>query len=127
VPSGAVVIAGGSDATGPLRSGFVITPTVPPKVQTFPMMLSAARVGHTATPVGNDVLVCGGADASGAPQASCDLVDGTTFAIKQTVAIAAGRRNHVAVQLSTTNVLIAGGLLADGTPTYSIEIYTPTR
>jgi hypothetical protein len=87
--------------------------------------LSSARVGHSATRVGNDVLVCGGADASGALVATCDLLDGTTLGIKTTLPLATARRDHLALALETGSVVLAGGVGDDGMPLAAMEIYTP--
>jgi hypothetical protein len=97
----------------------------PPTATVLAAALSTPREGHTTTFAGNDLLVCGGADASGRPIASCDLLDGTTFGIKQTVPLGAARRDHRADRLETGPVLIAGGSGADGQPMASMEIYTP--
>ena len=76
MPNGDVLILGGKTATGAVASGLVITPTVPTATVTpLPMALSVARAGHTATLTGNDLVVCGGADATGTVQASCDVLD----------------------------------------------------
>ena len=50
----------------PQQSGIVITPsTSPATVTVLPTALSVAREGHTASLTGNDLVVCGGADATG--------------------------------------------------------------
>ena len=54
-------------------------------------LLSVAREGHTVNVVGPDVLVCGGKDAGGMPLDVCDLLDGTTLALKQTSKLALAR------------------------------------
>jgi predicted small lipoprotein YifL len=125
--SGNVAILGGRDASGVLATGFLLAPTTTPTVVTSGVALSIAREGHTATAVGADVLVCGGSDASGAPIASCDLVDGTTLSVKQTLPLAVGRFAHSAGSLASGNIVIAGGYVAGGLPTDSIEIFTPAR
>ncbi|HZS41015.1 MAG TPA: kelch repeat-containing protein [Polyangia bacterium] len=127
LPNGSVLFAGGHDDTGALASGFLIQPTVPPTIGLLPSLMSSPRDGHTATLLGNDVLLCGGVDASGKALGTCDLIDGQSFGIKETISLAHPRHGHVAALLVTGNVLIAGGLLADGTPTDSIEIFTPNR
>jgi hypothetical protein len=126
--TGVVLVLGGKTvgANGTaLASGVAIIPGDPAMVTALPSALSSAREGHTATLVGKDVLVCGGADASGTLVASCDLLDGATYGIKATVPLATPRRDHTAIALETGPVLIAGGKGADGAPLKSIEIYTP--
>jgi hypothetical protein len=124
--SGDVLILGGRTAAGAQASGLVIAVgAASPGVTMLQQLLSTAREGHTTTRVGDDLLVCGGADASGKLQASCDLLDGTTLGLKQTVAMGTARRGHRADVLETGPVLLAGGTGDDGAPIASIEIYTP--
>jgi hypothetical protein len=74
---------------------------------------------------GNDLVVCGGADATGMAQASCDILDATTYGRKSTVPLAVARRGHTSETMETGVVVIAGGVGSDGAPLASIEIYTP--
>ena len=94
MPNGDVLVLGGKTAAGGAQmSGLVLTPTVPaPTVTPLPGALSVAREGHTATLTGNDLVVCGGADATGALQASCDVLDATTYGRKSTIPLATARR-----------------------------------
>jgi hypothetical protein len=124
--SGAVLILGGSIAGAKaVASGAAIVPSDPAGVTPLPSALSVPRVDHSATVVGNDVLVCGGADAAGHALSTCDLIDGTTYALKTTLNLAAPRQGHSALALETGPVVIAGGRGSDGAPLSTIEIYTP--
>lgn len=123
--SGDVLIVGGHDTTGPLDSGFVVHPVVPPGVMFYPRLLSTARDDHTATLVSGDLLVCGGIDRNGRTLASCDLLNTSTIALKSTVALSVPRHGHAATVLETGPVVLAGGLGDDGQPLASIDIYTP--
>ena len=126
MPNGDILILGGSTSAGAQASGLVITPTTPSATVTpLPTALSVARAGHSASLTGNDLVVCGGADAMGAAQASCDVLDATTYARKSTVPLASARRGHTSETMETGVVVIAGGLGADGAPLASIELYTP--
>lgn len=127
MPSGDVLVLGGKTAAGAQASGLVISPTAPSATVTpLPNALSVAREGHTASLTGNELLVCGGADASGALQASCDVLDAMTYALVRTIPLSVGRRDHVAAVLETGTVLLAAGTGADGAPLGSIELYTPS-
>lgn len=126
MPSGDVLILGGKTAAGVESSGLVISPrTSPPAVKVLPGALSVAREGHTASLTGDELVVCGGADGSGAPQASCDVLDAKSYALVRTVQLAAARRDQVAGVLDNGLVVIAGGRGSDGAPLASIELYTP--
>jgi hypothetical protein len=126
LPSGDVLVLGGRGATGALASAVLIHPGASPiSAEVMPNALSTAREGHTATRVGDDVLVCGGADAAGQLQSTCDLIDGNTLGIKRTIQGGTARRGHVANVLETGPVVLAGGIGPDGQPLASMDIYTP--
>lgn len=127
LPDGRVVILGGRDAAGVLRSGLVISPALPPQVVALDEVLAAPREDHTATLVGNDLLVCGGADAAGALVGTCELLDGVSLVLKETVMLGTPRRSHSAATLGNGLVVVAGGFGEGGAPLPSIEIYTPRR
>jgi hypothetical protein len=126
MPNGDVLILGGQADDGTVGpGGIVITPsTSPPTVVQLANALSAGRVGHSATISGSDLVVCGGADATGAPEGTCDVLDTSTYGIKRTVALAAARRNHSAQLLETGDIVIAGGIDSSGKPLASIELFT---
>lgn len=126
MPNGDVLILGGQADDGTVSAGgIVITPsTATPTVAQLANALSVARVGHTATISGSDLVVCGGADSTGALQGSCDILDATTYGIKRTVPLAAPRRNHSSELLETGDIVIAGGIGTDGKPLASIELFT---
>jgi hypothetical protein len=126
MPSGDILILGGRTATAAQASGLIITPTTPSAaVMPLPAALSTARAGHTATLVGNELLVCGGADNAGVAIGSCDIIDAMTYGIKKTIPLATARRDHSAQLLDTGVVVLAAGFGTDGAPLGSIEIYTP--
>ena len=109
MPNGDVLVLGGKTAAGAQASGLVITPTVPATVAPLPTALSVARAGHTASLTGNDLVVCGGADATGAVQPSCDVLDATTYGLKSTVPLATARTGHSSETMETGIVVLAGG------------------
>jgi hypothetical protein len=126
MPSGDILILGGKDTTGALATGFAVTPMLPmPKVTALPQNLSVAREGHTASLTGSELVVCGGADATGKAQASCDVFDASSYALKRSFPLAGPRKGHSAVVLDNGLVILAGGIDGDGNPLQSIEIYTP--
>jgi hypothetical protein len=53
------------------------------------------------------------------------VLDATSYALKRTLPLAAGRTGHSAAPLETGPVVIAGGRDQSGAPLASIEIYTP--
>jgi hypothetical protein len=126
MPSGDVLVLGGTTAAGAQASGLVISRTLPSATVTpLPAALSVARSQHTAALSGADLVVCGGVDASGTVQATCDVLDSMTYARKSTIPMATGRRGHRADVMETGIIVMAAGFGADGAPLGSIEIYTP--
>lgn len=125
LPTGQVLVLGGTVNGVSVSTGVVIDPsTMPPGVTAVDGALSSPRAQHTATLVGNDVLACGGLDAAGKNVPSCDLVDGAMFKPKSTMPLADARHGQVALPLDVGIVLLCGGFTDDGTPLSSIEIYT---
>jgi hypothetical protein len=125
LPSGGVLVLGGTVDGIAVSSGVAIDTTQdPPTVTPLPTAMSAARVGHSATLLAGAVLVCGGADQNNRPVGSCDVIDLSTFT-RSTVMMANARRGHSALALETGPIVIAGGFGDDGQPISSIEIYTP--
>jgi len=126
LPDGRVLILGGLEGGGPaVKTGLLVTPGQTAQVTPIPDALSVAREGHTATIVGSLLLVCGGANETGALQASCDRIDLATAARVDTITLNAGRRDHNADVAETGTLLITGGVLDGGAATASIEMYTP--
>jgi hypothetical protein len=126
MPNGDVLVLGGKTATGAVASGLVITPTSPaPTVTPLPNALSVARANHTASLTGGDLVVCGGVDAAGVTQGTCDVLDSMTYARKSTIMLATPRSGQSSETMETGLVVVAGGFGPDGAPLQSIEIYTP--
>jgi hypothetical protein len=129
VPGG-VLLVGGTipDMTG-ARTATTSVVFLPTETTGTPMrfdtLLPTPRAAHTATKVGDDLLLCGGIDATGAPVASCEVIGTNPIVWKRTLPTGTARTGHVAVALETGPVLIAGGVDASGAPVASIEIFTP--
>jgi hypothetical protein len=125
LPSGKVLIAGGSDCFGYnygscLLSSAEVYDSVSGKFAPTGNM-SVTRVSHTATLLTNGkVLVTGGHDAS------AELYDPTsgsgTFAATGSMSV--GRNSHTATLLANGKVLIAGGQSVSGALA-TAELYDP--
>jgi hypothetical protein len=125
LPTGQVLVLGGTVNGVAVSTGVVIDPsTTPPGVTVVQGALSASRAQHTATLVGTDVLVCGGVGDTGKNVPTCDVVSGTSFTPTTTLPLADPRHGHVALPLEVGIVLLCGGFTDDGSPLSSIEIYT---
>ncbi|HYQ65050.1 DUF6603 domain-containing protein [Actinophytocola sp.] len=72
------------------------------------------------------VLVAGGADATGAVVAAATVFDPVTRTWATPAApLATARRRHTAVRLGDGRVVVAGGLGADGAPMAGVEVFDP--
>jgi hypothetical protein len=127
--SGAVLLAGGSGASGPVASAVVFTPSnafSPGNSEALsgafgaPIPLAVPRARHTATllPDGR-VLITGGLTAGGVATATAEIFDptlnggaGGTTPLAST--LPGPRLDHRAVLLDTGKVLILGGRPAPG-------------
>jgi len=116
--SGHVLIAGGSDASGPLASAELYDPTNQIFAATSSMMV--ARSGHTATlladaalPNSGKVLLAGGGSQT------AELYDPAAGTFTATGNMVAPHTGQTATLLQNGQVLIAGGATA------SAELYNP--
>jgi hypothetical protein len=128
--SGGVLLVGGTipNMTGvrTATTSVIFLPTENPGTpMRYDALLPTPRAAHTATLIGDDLLLCGGIDNTGAPVASCEVIGTNPIVWKRTLPTGTARTGHVAVALETGPVLIAGGVDASGAPVASIEIYTP--
>ena len=116
--SGHVLIAGGSDASGPLASAELYDPTN--QIFAATSSMTVARSGHTATlladaalPNSGKVLVAGGGSQT------AELFDPTAGTFTATGNMVAAHTGQTATLLQNGQVLIAGG------ETASAELYNP--
>ena len=126
---GKVLIVGGYGAGGALDSAELYDPATN-TFSTIPSPMTVARYGHTATLLpGGKVLIAGGANADGAAIAAAEIYDPAAVAPDATFistgALAASRTSHAAVLLPSGQVLVAGGICAQGPILPHAELYDP--
>jgi ELWxxDGT repeat protein/VCBS repeat-containing protein len=107
LPNGKVLVTGGHNASGLLRTAEIYDPAN--GVWSVTGNLGSARSGHTATllPSGR-VLVAGGLGGSGALK-SAEVYDPATGTWASTGALGVRRLGHTATLLGDGTVLVAGG------------------
>jgi hypothetical protein len=121
---GTVLVLGGTELGGStVATGLHFVPGTTPTVTTITGALSAPRVGHRAIVTKTQLLVCGGADDTGALVPSCDVLDSTSGALLQTIPFQP-RRDFAVDKLDSDVVVLAGGIGPSG-PLDVIELYTP--
>ena len=87
--------------------------------------MTQARSGAAAVLLANgQVLITGGTDHSGIPQATTEVYNPLTGAFTAAPAMNVPRANHAAIVLKTGDVLVTGGLTAGGGYSDSAEIYS---
>ena len=120
--SGAVLLAGGRDAAGLLRSA-VVYDIETDSAQTSEMV--HPREDHSATMLRDGrVLLVGGRD-DGGPIAEAEWYDPQANAFTPAASLQTPRARHGAALLSSGRVLIAGGADADGVWLYGAEVFDP--
>jgi len=136
--NGSVFVFGGTvGSTGMATNGaYLISQSATSNAVTvMPVLTGAdaiqARARHTATVVGNDILLCGGVDEAGTAQGSCDVISTSPMiAASAHIETFRARQNHVAIPLETGPVILVGGDDATagttGAPLSWIDVYTPT-
>jgi hypothetical protein len=125
LPSGAVLVAGGLDATiSSLASAEVFDPTAGTFATTGSM--AVARSEHTATRLANgQILIAGGLSTGTSFLDSAELFDEAAGTFTATGTMRTTRANHRAALLPNGDVLVAGG--SDNGPGLlaSAEVYSP--
>jgi hypothetical protein len=107
LPNGMVLVTGGHNATGVLRTAELYDPATGAFQATGQLL--AARSGHTATLLENGmVLVAGGLGRWGFLK-SAELYDPATGTWAQAGSLDASRWGHTATKLLDGKVLVAGG------------------
>ncbi len=129
LPNGQVLLAGGQPGTAasgsysPVASAELYNPIADKFSATGAM--TSAREAFTATLLSNgQVLIAGGADATGKPSASAELYNPKTGKFAKTGAMTDARTGQTATLMSDGRVLIVGGYDMSGL-TASAEIYYP--
>ncbi|WP_249039671.1 kelch repeat-containing protein, partial [Archangium gephyra] len=121
LPGGKVLVAGGQDSSGPLRTVEVYDSRT--GQWTTIASLAQARSSHTATLLpGGRVLVAGGQQGL-TSLASTEVYDPGTGQWTETSQLAQARSSHTATLLPGGKILVAGGRGASGTPLLGAEVY----
>jgi hypothetical protein len=141
---GTVLVAGGVSGTNypnPTNTAEIYVPGNL-SFNTYSILMSSARAGHTATLLNNGlVLIAGGAIDSngnypnpiGTPTTSTELYDpnfvgfySTTDTTGAVTSLGTARTEHTATLLTNGQVIIAGGAMdVNGTLTNTTELYQP--
>src|ERR1017187_7702924 len=87
--------------------------------------LTQARSGAAAVLLTDGrVLITGGTDSTGIPQATTEVYDPVAGTFASSPAMNVPRANHAAIVLKTDDVLVTGGLTTGGGYSDSAEIYS---
>ena len=87
--------------------------------------MTEARTGAVAVQLTDGrILITGGSDSNGVPQATAEVYDPATGAFTAAPDMNVPRANHAAIVLKTGDVLVTGGLTAGGAYSDSAEIYS---
>jgi trimeric autotransporter adhesin len=77
--------------------------------------MAQPRTGAASAPLSDGrILITGGSDSNGVPQASTEIFDPVTGQFSQGAPMNMPRANHAAITLNTGDVLITGGLTTGG-------------
>ncbi len=99
--------------------------TAPSNTWSSAGQLTTARSGAAAVQlIDGRILITGGTDANGVPQATAEIYDPTSGAFLAIPSMNVPRANHAAVLLETGDVLVTGGLTTGGSYSNSAEIYS---
>ena len=94
--------------------------------ETFPSVPSLAKSGCAASAT-SDYLVIAGGTANGSVDGTVEIYDATTLALIHTTTLVVPRTGASALALPNGQILIAGGVDANGAPTATLELFTPAN
>jgi RHS repeat-associated protein len=124
LPSGNVLVAGGTSDHGTTALATVETFSVSGATWSSTAPMESARFGHTATLLASGkVLVAGGTGLSGAATSSTEVYDPSTNTWTAAPPMNAARSGGLAVALTSGQVLVVGGASAGGVAS---EVFDPT-
>ena len=87
--------------------------------------MTEARTGAAAVQLTDGrILITGGSDSNGVPQATAEIYDPATGAFAAVPDMTVPRANHAAILLGSGDVLVTGGLTTGGGYSDSAEIYS---
>lgn len=127
LPDGRILIVGGETADGSrVASGWIFEP-VDHTVTEVGDLLATPRSNHTATLVGDELVVAGGSGPDGASLADAEIIDvgGDNPVRVGVVPLTGARAGHQAFRLASGNVGLLGGVNSVGEIVTYIDIYTP--
>jgi hypothetical protein len=122
--SGDILIVGGR--FGDEVVGSVIRAT--PAARSYALredVLSTPRADAAVAATAAYLVVAGGRDGDGAVIPDAEILDVETLAPRATIPLAVPRAGAVARALPNQQVLIVGGVDADGVPVATLELFTP--
>ncbi len=119
-----VLVVGGADASGPLRSAIRCDPATRTYTP-IPDLLAIPRIDAAIAATASYLLVAGGRDAAGDLLADAELFDLATLEPLGTIPMVVPRVGAIARPLPNQQILIVGGVDASGEPVELIELFTP--
>ncbi len=127
LPSGLVLVAGGTAGATFFNNAEIYNPTVTPPTYAATGAMGTGRAHHTATVLANGlVLITGGFHTYTTVINSAELYNPANGLFSATGVMSAKRADHTATLLSNGKVLIAGGSsTAAGTAVNTAELYDP--
>lgn len=106
--------------------GAVLYKTESRSFQTIELLATARRNPAVAR-TGDYLVVVGGEDDTGKALGDVEVFDAVTLAPVAVLPLQVARKNTTANALNNGQVLIAGGLDAEGNPSAILELFTPDR
>jgi hypothetical protein len=124
LPDGMTLIAGGTTADGSPTGSVAVYDPVAGSFTTVGSLVSA-RVGHTATLLGNGRVLVVGGTVDGLMTADLELFDPSSGTSSLVAVMGQPRTGHAAARLADGTVLIVGGSTTDNVVLKTAEIFDP--
>ncbi len=122
-----ILILGGVTSDGSVLADGLIYDPDDDSFTILPGLLRMGRFGHSATLLGDELVVAGGTGADGQPLPDAEVFDvgGEEPRWVASPELVVPRTGHMAFPMPTGTMGIMGGTDAAGEPVRTIEIYTP--
>ncbi len=124
LPDGSILVVGGATGSG-IQAGGIRYDVGADKFTAIPDMLATPRNDAAVAATDDYVVVAGGTDEAGDLVGDAEVFDATTLERVAVLPMVVPRTGATARRMADGQVIITGGLDADGAPTDVIELFTP--
>jgi hypothetical protein len=125
VSDGRAVIIGGSESGALTADAILVEPGVHPTASVKPSLLTTPRANPAVTATSDFLIVAGGTAMDGSLVPTAELFDTVNVMPAMTIPLVVPRTGALAIPMQNHQIMIVGGVDANGAPIDTIELFTP--